>query len=121
MSTISLARVAEMLQAEKRRLEDERDRLAVRPRTGEEGSDHPDYDVNHPADAGSDLFARQKEMALAENTEGLLSLIDTALAKIHAGTYGICDVCGVRIPAARLRAVPWATMCVSCQGRFEAA
>jgi RNA polymerase-binding transcription factor len=41
--------------------------------------------------------------------------IDRALAKLDAGTYGICDVCGEQIAQERLEALPWATLCVTCK------
>ena len=40
--------------------------------------------------------------------------IRTALDRIEAGTYGVCTKCGCDIPAARLAAMPTATMCVAC-------
>lgn len=47
--------------------------------------------------------------ALQERTE-----IDVALAGVDAGTYGVCAVCGERIPLGRLDARPTATLCVGC-------
>jgi DnaK suppressor protein len=44
-----------------------------------------------------------------------LEEIDDALARIDAGTYGICTECGKEIPKARLDAVPWAALCVQDQ------
>ncbi|WP_394289402.1 TraR/DksA C4-type zinc finger protein [Microbacterium sp.] len=38
--------------------------------------------------------------------------VDAALARVAAGTYGVCEVCGRAIPAARLEARPTATRCV---------
>jgi len=43
--------------------------------------------------------------------------IDRALEKLEEGTYGTCDDCGRSIAPERLEALPWATRCVSCQGR----
>ncbi len=43
--------------------------------------------------------------------------IDQALARLDAGTYGLCEVCGEPIPDERLRAIPWAALCVPCSGR----
>lgn len=37
-----------------------------------------------------------------------------ALARVDAGTYGVCARCGRPIPAARLEARPMATLCVAC-------
>ena len=42
-----------------------------------------------------------------------------AQARLQEGAYGICRACGCRIPHRRLRAVPTATLCVTCQARFE--
>jgi DnaK suppressor protein len=43
--------------------------------------------------------------------------IDQALARIDAGSYGRCESCGEPIPADRLRALPWAGLCVPCSRR----
>ena len=47
------------------------------------------------------------------------SVIDAALARIEAGTYGDCVGCGVHIPKARLQATPEALRCIPCQEQFE--
>ena len=49
-----------------------------------------------------------------------LAEIDDALARRHAGTYGICIDCGRSIPIDRLRARPAATRCVACAERAGA-
>ena len=54
-----------------------------------------------------------------ENVNSLLDQVNGALSKIASETYCVCDGCGARIPEARLRALPYATMCVSCQSRYE--
>ena len=46
-----------------------------------------------------------------------LRAIDAANHRLAAGTYGICESCGKRIPVARLRVRPTATMCVTCASR----
>lgn len=43
-----------------------------------------------------------------------LDAINAALARMHDGTYGICEVCNGSISAARLEVVPTTTSCVSC-------
>ncbi|GAA1728282.1 TraR/DksA family transcriptional regulator [Microbacterium paludicola] len=43
-----------------------------------------------------------------------LQEIDAALARIDAGTYGVCEVCGEPIAAGRLLARPTATRCIRC-------
>ena len=43
-----------------------------------------------------------------------LTHIDAAISKMEDGSYGICSVCGEDIPVERLRALPFAQLCVPC-------
>jgi DnaK suppressor protein len=45
--------------------------------------------------------------------------VQTALAKIEEGAYGLCEQCEEPISAKRLDVVPWARLCVACQSRAE--
>ncbi|RDW15049.1 TraR/DksA C4-type zinc finger protein [Oceanobacillus chungangensis] len=69
------------------------------------------YD-NHPADLGTELFERGKDVALNEHAEKELEEINEALHSIDAGTYGICKTCGIDIPYQRLFAVPTTDQCI---------
>lgn len=69
------------------------------------------YD-NHPADMGTALFEREKDLALHEHAESELRKIVIALKAIDEGTYGKCEVCGNDIPYDRLSAVPYTTFCI---------
>jgi DnaK suppressor protein len=64
------------------------------------------------ADAGSDTFEREKDLSLVNNLRDLLDKIDKALAKIEDGTYGLCDRCGKPIEKARVKALPYASLCL---------
>ncbi len=61
------------------------------------------------------------DLHLAEIDRDLdeLRAVQHALRRLKSGTYGTCASCGQPIPAARLRAVPHATLCVECQERAE--
>jgi DnaK suppressor protein len=48
-----------------------------------------------------------------------LRRIDTALARLSEGSYGLCEDCGQRIPEARLEAEPTALRCIRCQEVYE--
>lgn len=48
-----------------------------------------------------------------------LERIDAALARVHDGTYGICLVCDEPIARPRLKALPWALRCLSCEQSRE--
>ena len=56
---------------------------------------------------------------LAEVESRELSHIETALDRMSEGTYGLCDVCGTKIPLMRLKALPYATNCIQCQREME--
>ncbi|ASK61293.1 hypothetical protein CFK37_03410 [Virgibacillus phasianinus] len=68
------------------------------------------YD-NHPGDAGTILFDRERDMALSQHSEVELKEINEALSSIAEGTYGICRKCGGDIPLERLEAIPTADLC----------
>ena len=51
---------------------------------------------------------------LAEAAASELRQVDDALARMDAGTYGLCANCGAPIPAGRLEARPFAEYCVAC-------
>jgi DnaK suppressor protein len=44
-----------------------------------------------------------------------LRLVEEALDRLNAGDYGICLACDQPIAEKRLRALPWARYCVTCQ------
>lgn len=62
---------------------------------------------------------RELEFAIGERETSELALIDAALARIDAGSYGDCIDCAAPIPAPRLQASPEASRCISCQEKFE--
>jgi DnaK suppressor protein len=62
--------------------------------------------------SAADLPVRPGEDPWSEQTEH-------ALARIEAGTYGVCESCGKPIGKARLQAFPRATLCVACKQRQE--
>jgi DnaK suppressor protein len=74
--------------------------------TGEMGFDE-EY-----ADAGTATFERERDLSLVNNLRDLMDRIDKALAKINEGTYGLCDRCGKPIEKLRLKALPYANLCI---------
>ncbi|MBS8265346.1 molecular chaperone DnaK [Mesobacillus boroniphilus] len=78
-----------------------------REATGELSS----YD-NHPADSGTELFERSKNLAMYEHHDDQIEKVDSALKAIEDGTYGNCAECGKEIPFERLEAVPYTLYCV---------
>jgi RNA polymerase-binding protein DksA len=73
----------------------------------------------HMADIGSDNFEQEFTLSLMESEEGTLDAIESALERITNGTFGNCEECGVKIPKARLNAIPYAPLCVKCAQHQE--
>lgn len=73
----------------------------------------------HMADTATETVDREIDYTLEEHDERLLEAIDAALARIDAGTYGICVNCGRPIAPERLEAMPWATLCIDCKREEE--
>jgi RNA polymerase-binding protein DksA len=111
----------EQLLAEMARLEAELDEIERRTAHIDESdraTELSSYE-DHPADLASETFEREKDLAIGESVEHLLHKVISALEKIDRGTYGLCDACGRPIKKARLKALPFATLCLDCQGRLE--
>jgi len=94
---------------------EERAARAIEMEAAGELSDFED----HPADGASETFEREKDLAIADNIASLLMRIKGAMDKIDKKTYGVCDICGQQIKKARMEAMPFATLCIDCQGRVE--
>ncbi len=73
----------------------------------------------HMADIGSDNFEQEFTLSLMESDEDMLGRIEVSLERLEDGTYGQCEECGVRIPKARLNAIPYATLCIKCASDLE--
>lgn len=74
---------------------------------------------NHPADVATVTFDRELDYSLEENEGRLLAAIDSALARIDEGTFGICRTCAQPIAEERLEALPWTTQCIDCKRKEE--
>ena len=95
--------IAHLHEENPRNIEDELGELAGR------GSD------NHLADMATITFDRELDEGLEEGAQQTLAQIDRALARVDDGTYGTCERCGKPIAEERLRARPWATLCIDDQ------
>jgi DnaK suppressor protein len=76
-------------------------------------------DIGDILDSVSEERTRELDMILTDREKRKLHQIDDALDRIDDGTYGQCDECGVKIPKARLKVLPFAKYCVECQEKNE--
>jgi RNA polymerase-binding protein DksA len=72
---------------------------------------------NHLGDLATATFDRELDEGLEEGARQTLVEIDAALRRIDDGTYGACQMCGQPIGEDRLRALPWAALCIDDQRR----
>jgi RNA polymerase-binding transcription factor DksA len=105
----------------RRRLEAERARVSglihelhvdLDGETDSETSELADYD-QHPADRGTDVFEREKDLSILDGLEAELAEIEAAIERIDQGTYGIDELTGEPIDPERLEVVPEARTNVS--------
>ena len=77
-------------------------------------------DDEHDPEGQTIAYERSQLQALIDGAQAHLANVDAAERRLQDGRYGVCEVCGVRIPAARLEARPTARTCVphATPGRY---
>ncbi|MDD5019363.1 MAG: TraR/DksA family transcriptional regulator [Candidatus Omnitrophica bacterium] len=73
----------------------------------------------HMADVATDNYDREFSLGLASKERGVLMEINHALQKFQDGQFGLCESCKKPISKVRLKAVPYATLCLRCQQAKE--
>ncbi len=74
---------------------------------------------NHPAEDATELFSRERNLAVSGDLRQELDDVEHALERIADGRYGLCEVCGEPINLERLEARPAATLCIRHQRERE--
>jgi len=101
-----------ILQEEKRML------LGEAGRTVSEMNSDP-TNFPDPTDRATQESDRTFELRIRDRERKLINKIQEALARIDAGTFGICEVCEEDISEARLKARPVTTLCIDCKMEQE--
>jgi RNA polymerase-binding protein DksA len=101
------------VEAARKKLEEERAQLLAR------SIPPPEPARGDEADLAAMEQAKERALWLANDQKQRLAQVDQALARINAGTYGICDICGKPIALERMEANPLATLCIEDQARAE--
>lgn len=111
---LDIAKAEEALKKEREQLIHQLDELGA----AETGDLRSDIDFGGSfADAASVTAERTEVLGLVESLKSQLDDVETALAHIEAGTYGICDNCGSEISADRLEFRPASILCVNCKAK----
>jgi DnaK suppressor protein len=85
-------------------------------------SDDAQHRIDSVPDIGDQALLdsqRGRDISILEMRNRMRQNIDEALMRVDEGTYGICSDCGVEISEKRLKAVPFARRCVTCQAKEE--
>lgn len=98
----------------------EEQRVHLRREIEDQGADPDADEVAFVDDAGfSDRShsteERSRLISVVKALRSNLRDVERALAKIEAGTYGMCERCGDPIGPERLEALPWAILCIDCK------
>lgn len=93
--------------------------ISEQVRTYLEGQDN-NYGVdNHLGDQADVVYEEERLLSVRERLTDRKVLIEQALTKMDRGTYGICENCHQPIAPDRLAALPFATLCISCQEKRD--
>ena len=76
--------------------------------------------VADPVDMTQEAVARDIAVQILDRESTLARRLRSAIDRIDEGSYGICLDCEERIAQKRLKAIPWAELCFSCQDRADA-
>jgi DnaK suppressor protein len=102
-----------------------RQRHHLRAEIETQGADPDSDDVTFADDAGfadrsHSTEERSRLISVVRALRSNLLDVERALAKMEAGTYGICERCGHEISQERLEALPWAVLDVDCKQKAAA-
>lgn len=73
----------------------------------------------HQADSATDEFDHELALSQLSAEQDALYEVEAAMKRITDGGYGVCEQTGERIPAARLKAVPWTRFREDVEARLE--
>lgn len=110
---------ARLLLEERKRLKEELSEMEGHQLKTEEKPVADAANEDDLVDVATESFEREKELALESGVQGILQMVEEALQKVQQGTYGVCEGCGKPIDGNRLRAIPYARLCITCKEREE--
>jgi RNA polymerase-binding transcription factor len=84
----------------------------VKPLQGQMENNSRQGDLADQASGNNEVHIQLK---LKQTDAKILQAIEEALYRMEKGTYGICRDCGEEIAPARLNAIPWTRVCITCK------
>ena len=119
-----MARKTELVERErylllKGMLEDRRREIHEKLRSLREAIPMQTHDVRDAEEQSVDEFVQEVDLALMQMKSETLKKIDQAILRLEQGSYGRCQECDLEISEARVRALPFAVLCLDCQEQAE--
>jgi DnaK suppressor protein len=71
--------------------------------------------VADPTDMTQEAAERDVAVQILDRESALVRQLRSAIDRIDDGSYGFCLQCAEEIALKRLKAIPWAELCISCQ------
>ncbi len=103
----------------KEMLEERRQEIQQKLRTLRETLPAETGDVRDAEEQSVDDFVAEVDFTLMQMKSQTLAKIDEAILRLEAGRYGLCTECESEIAEARLKALPFAALCRTCQEAEE--
>ena len=114
----TIARLRELLEEERARHLHQAEELQAEAEVLATERDQGDTQFDEESGEGDTVSVeRERSLLLSASARQAVEEIDRALARMDAGTYGVCVPAGRPITLARLEAIPWAETCVECAQR----
>ena len=120
LSERTLKRLQQRLLEEREQQGRQADDLAAEAEELAQERDPGDTQFDEESGEGDTInVERERDLLLSATARGIVDSIDRALARIDAGTYGLCIPAGRKLSLERLEAIPYAEECVDCKARAE--
>ena len=113
-------RAVEKKRFRKQLLEKRRELLESFKRTQEAHMQPGEEGMLDLADRATESYTKEFLYRLSDNERARLREVEEAILRLDEGTYEQCQECGTKIPTLRLKAIPWASLCLDCQEQLEA-
>ena len=110
---VQFTKQREQLEVERKRLNDELNKLQENKSTAEERREGSPFGKRE--EEATETLELEKRLALENRIRQEIAAVEHALDKIEKGTYGLCDNCGKKIDPERLEALPQASLCLNCK------
>ena len=73
------------------------------------------HQVADPLDMTQQAAEREIAVHNLDRDSALVQRLRSAIARLNDGSYGVCLQCEEEIAPKRLKAIPWAELCIQCQ------